>query len=354
MRWAITASAIILGAVCPTEAAPKEAGTWGLTRQPTSAELADGLDLQFDGRVKIKIRTAVLADFRLEQVRPVSRWIPLGAGPRSQGEFTPPDGSTTGVRLHIRCVDAQKLHLTHSAERGSVERYVQAPLRAGGDYRLIWTCRPLDGKPLTRTCEFAIPSGGPGLPEAKQSPLPEKFYRVEILYRRRESKGVLFLGQRYLPSLATKPNFETAAIGYTAAGKHVDPPNPSFERLQRLRVEMLHVDGWKQNHLPRALTTRTHGATLRRGAINIRVTDLGAVMTRPTQAGLPTYQVFCDALFRAEIQAANFKPLRQSNVYWKTRIQEIATEIANRRDVDAEVREWARKNLIDPCAMNGP
>jgi hypothetical protein len=330
--------------------------TWRLEEHPTAKNLADGKGLVFEGDSAVGICAPRHDDFRLEQLRPLLRRVPLVFG--HSDEIIPPDGAMKRVRLHLHTACPEHKCQPGPRSHAYVSLNARGLLHANADYRLTWTCRPF-GKsdPVARQCDFHIDVAGQGLPDGGDpgTELPEHHYRVEILYRRREEVGVLFLAQKVIPS-PVKQCGEIAAIGFSAEGNSVAPPDPGYERIRSITNTALRA-GWKARP-PLALRTHTHGAMYEqvsggRGRISVRVSDVATGVSLSTEREKPTYVVFSDALFRIQLLTANLEHLRQDRAHWKQRIQTIALEVVSDADVDPRVRQWVEDNVRKPAVVVG-
>ena len=321
-----------------------DAPQWTLVRQLTPMELAECESLLLQGTSPEPFYVPRPEDFRLERLSPEPTWEVMTFGWADEGypTFDFPEGAkTTRVNLHLRRSDRRERLLRMMQELGSngnfypVDLYAESALPKGVRYRLTWSFRPVGSKKLqTRRCEFQI-----GKPPAEKPPSargPAKAianaYLAEILFR--DGDGILFLAQSILPR-PRNDDHTVAAIGFTAGGESVSPPDPGYVSKQPISKVVV-AKPFKPKPPP-AERIRLYGvsADAPPGQVSVHVSDVGTRGPLPTEPGDPTFVLLgsghLQAIFRFELLTTNVTCLRQDADYWRRRTGEIAKEVIARR-----------------------
>ena len=330
------------GIAAEVPAEPKPGVSFRLERPASAADIMNGKELAFIGDAPRAIRNPTKSDFRLEQTKPIRRFVPLVFGRRER--IFPPEGSARGVQLVIRYPMAKTWKSTKMFGKKRTSRFAEALFRAGAEYRLTWTCRFADEKrPVTRHCDFRIAGPNDGLPAATRS--RRRCYRVEILYRRREAKNVVFLAQHFMaPSQQTRPRHRLRR-GLTAKANRSRHPIPDMHGSAASPVSASPAAG---SCYPTSPSKRTPTESILektrdgRERVSVRVSDVATGAKLPGAKTRVTYTLYSNALFRIEELTNNAEMLRQDPDYWRTRIREIAVEVAKRKDVKPEIRRWIK------------
>lgn len=294
-------------------------------------------------------------DFRLERIGEEDvQFVPLLFG--NERSMTWPEASRfDDLELRLEPIRGRdRLQKMQSeSEEARVRLYAEALLHSGSEYRLTWKCRKEDSvSPASVRFRYQPPVdprpvGVDPRPPEMRPDLPERFYLCEILFR---DQNALFLGQGILPRL-NPHDFSMAAVGFSADGEALYPPDPGRKRIRMLENDLISADpSWPVPKPALANRTSHYGANTD-SRWNIRVSDLGTVAELPTKPGEAVFEMWANTnphypieatIFRCELLTGNVQKLRLDPVYWKKRTEEIRKEVLAR---DSWIREAPRRRL---------
>ncbi|MCH7725876.1 MAG: hypothetical protein IH991_05260 [Planctomycetes bacterium] len=335
----LTALLLVIQLPCAGESQGANSSSGG-PRWEISEPITDGpYDVRevlvFEGKSTTPFLCPSIHDFRLERLEPRMARIPLVFGRDTEFNW-PKEARTCQVIVCLSNRHAPERIQARAKAETTIELFAQTWLEPGVRYRLAWSSQNAGLRDRQqRHCEFQIaPSKDNGDDKRAARPF-ERAYLCEVLYRH---DGIQFLGRTVRPRLRDRT--QMPAVGFTADGEHVAPPDPGFGRI-RQEIQALRAVGHPELRQSLALTTHEIGVKASDRETSVWSSDVGESAALPQEFGKATFTLFSGNIYRIELLATNTDRLRQDHDFWKRRTKQISDELK------ARIGEFCRKSDRD-------